>query len=143
MLPASPSASNKWNEKDDHSKSDVPATPELLDNRGDEYVQSQGVTRMEAVHRAAQGKSGRFTLWAVGLSVIVCAWAYSLDSSTTSNFDAFATSSFEAHSAGLSALNIATNIISAVSKPFIAKIADIRYVGNLYAVADFSRLILF
>ncbi|KAK7447103.1 hypothetical protein VKT23_014316 [Stygiomarasmius scandens] len=89
------------------------------------YYQSQGVTRMEAVCRAAQGKTGRGTLYAVSISVIVCAWAYSLDQSTTSNYSAFATSSFQQHSSGLASLSIATNIISAVCKPFIAKISDI------------------
>ncbi|THU81737.1 MFS general substrate transporter [Dendrothele bispora CBS 962.96] len=91
-----------------------------------EYHQSQGVTRMEAVYRAAQGrKTGRGTLYAISISVIVCAWAYSLDQSTTSNYSAFATSTFQQHSSGLASLSIATNIISAVCKPFIAKISDI------------------
>ncbi|KIK69351.1 hypothetical protein GYMLUDRAFT_80634 [Collybiopsis luxurians FD-317 M1] len=91
----------------------------------EEYFQSQGVTRMEAIHRAAQGKSGRGTLWAISISVIVCAWAYALDTSTTSNYSAFATSTFQEHSSGLASLAIATKIISAVCKPFIAKISDI------------------
>ncbi|KAJ3905942.1 major facilitator superfamily domain-containing protein [Lentinula edodes] len=92
---------------------------------GEEYVQSSGVTRMEAIHRSASGQSGRFTLWAVSVSVVVCAWAYSLDQSTTSNYDALATSSFSEHSSGLASLNIATGIISSVCQPFIAKISDI------------------
>ncbi|KIY43665.1 MFS general substrate transporter [Fistulina hepatica ATCC 64428] len=86
------------------------------------YIQSRGVTRMEAIQCAA--KSDRTTIWLVSLSVIVCAWAYSLDQSTTSNYDAFATSSFGEHSSGLAALSIATSIISSVCKPFIAKISD-------------------
>ncbi|KAF5366833.1 hypothetical protein D9758_006517 [Tetrapyrgos nigripes] len=90
-----------------------------------EYHQSQGVARMEAVRRTAQGKTGKGTLYAISISVIICAWAYSLDSSTTSNYSAFATSSFEQHSTGLAYLSIATSIISAVCKPFIAKISDI------------------
>ena len=48
-----------------------------------------------------------------------------MEGSTISNYQQFATSTFQAHSEGLSALAIATNIISAVSKPFIAKIADV------------------
>ncbi|PYI20418.1 MFS general substrate transporter [Aspergillus violaceofuscus CBS 115571] len=85
--------------------------------------QSQGVTRMEAVYREA--KSNRKSLWLIGISVLVCAWAYSLDSSTTSYYSVDASSYFKQHSSVLSTLSIATSIISAVSKPFIAKISDI------------------
>ncbi|KAE8416794.1 hypothetical protein BDV36DRAFT_284314 [Aspergillus pseudocaelatus] len=88
-----------------------------------DFQQSQGVTRMEAVYREA--KSDRKTLWFIGVSVLVCAWAYSLDSSTTSYYSVDASSYFKQHSSVLSTLSIATSVISAVSKPFIAKISDI------------------
>ncbi|KAK7422839.1 hypothetical protein QQX98_001401 [Neonectria punicea] len=93
-----------------------------LSNVGD-VLQSQGVTRMEAVYREA--KSDRKTLWRVGASVLVCAWAFSLDSSTTSCYSVSASSYYQQHSSVLSMLSIATSIISAVSKPFIAKFSDI------------------
>ncbi|KAL0569960.1 hypothetical protein V5O48_012001 [Marasmius crinis-equi] len=88
------------------------------------YFQSEGVNRMEAVYRASQGPGGRTTMWALGISVLVCAWAYSLDSSTTSNYAPFVTSGFQQHS-NISALAIATKIIGSVCKPFLAKISDI------------------
>ncbi|KAK1498909.1 hypothetical protein CCUS01_02529 [Colletotrichum cuscutae] len=88
-----------------------------------EILQSQGVTRMEAVYREA--KQNRISLYLVGLSVLVCAWAYSLDSSTTSYYSIDASSYYKQHSSVLSTLSIATSIISAVSKPFVAKISDI------------------
>ncbi|KAL6793333.1 major facilitator superfamily domain-containing protein [Trichoderma sp. SZMC 28013] len=91
-------------------------------NAGD-FVQSRGVTRMEAVYR--ETKSNRKLFWLVGGSVLVCAWAYSLDSSTTSYYSVDASSYFKQHSSVLATLSIATSIISAVSKPFIAKISDI------------------
>ncbi|KAM6480537.1 major facilitator superfamily domain-containing protein [Trichoderma sp. SZMC 28011] len=91
-------------------------------NAGD-IVQSRGVTRMEAVYR--ETKSNRKLFWLVGGSVLVCAWAYSLDSSTTSYYSVDASSYFKQHSSVLATLSIATSIISAVSKPFIAKISDI------------------
>ncbi|KAH6896758.1 major facilitator superfamily domain-containing protein [Thelonectria olida] len=96
--------------------------PKQLSNVGD-VLQSKGVTRMEAVYREA--KTDRKTLWLVGASVLVCAWAYSLDSSTTSYYSVNASSYYEQHSSVLSTLSIATSIISAVSKPFIAKFSDI------------------
>jgi MFS family permease len=99
------------------------ATCKIPESKVGDVYQSQGVTRMEAVYREA--KSNRTTLWLVGVSVLVCAWAYSLDSSTTYNYAIDASSFFKQHSTVLSTLSIATNIISAVSKPFIAKISDI------------------
>lgn len=84
---------------------------------GPDVPPSQGVIRMEAVYRAAQ--TNRKTLWLTGISVLVCAWAYSLDSSTTSYYSVDASSYFKQHSSVLSTLSIATSIISAVSKPFI------------------------
>ncbi|KAL1712895.1 hypothetical protein EV715DRAFT_259012 [Schizophyllum commune] len=91
-----------------------------------EYVQSQGVTRMEAIHRAVNHhRTGKRTLYLIGASIIVCAWAYSLDMATTSNYTPLAVSSFKQHSSGLPSLSIATNVIAAVCKPFIAKTSDI------------------
>ncbi len=51
-----------------------PQKPMITSDVGD-IVQSQGVTRMEAVYREAQ--SNKSTFWLVGASVLVCAWAYS------------------------------------------------------------------
>ncbi|KAG7088741.1 hypothetical protein E1B28_012709 [Marasmius oreades] len=96
-----------------------------IDPEGQEYFQSQGVTRMEALYRTTRQKAGRGTLWAVSISIVVCAWAYALDSATTSHYAPFATSSFGTHSSGLAALAIASNIVSAVCKPFVAKLSDI------------------
>ena len=90
----------------------------------DGYHQSQGVNRMEAVYRAAQGPGGKTMMWALAGSILVCAWAYSLDSSTTSNYAPIAASSFGQHS-NISALGIATKLISSVCKPFLAKISDV------------------
>ncbi|KAJ5767538.1 MFS general substrate transporter [Penicillium manginii] len=95
----------------------------LAKSKVGDVLQSQGVTRMEAIYREA--KINRTSLWLVSISVLVCAWAYSLDSSTTSYYSLEASSYFRQHSSILSTLSIATSIISAVSKPFIAKISDI------------------
>ncbi|KAF7546694.1 hypothetical protein G7Z17_g8242 [Cylindrodendrum hubeiense] len=122
----------------------APAEPERV-NSGSEHLkplsnvgdvlQSRGVTRMEAVYREA--KSDRKTLWLVGISVLICAWAYSLDSSTTSYYSVSASSFYKQHSSVLSTLSIATNIISAVSKPFIAKFSDITSRPYTYIVCIF------
>ncbi|KAL6898440.1 major facilitator superfamily domain-containing protein [Trichoderma evansii] len=70
-------------------------------------------------------KLNRKLFWLVGASVLVCAWAYSLDSSTTSYYSVDASSYFKQYNSVLATMSIATSIISAVSKPFIAKISDI------------------
>ncbi|KAF7597170.1 hypothetical protein BBP40_009509 [Aspergillus hancockii] len=106
---------------------------EVLKPTLDDIPQSKGVTRIQAVYREA--KSDRKTLWLVGVSVLVCAWAYSLDSSTTSYYSVDASSYFKQHSSVLSTLSIATSIISAVSKPFIAKFSDITSRPYTYIVA--------
>ncbi|UNI17626.1 hypothetical protein JDV02_003956 [Purpureocillium takamizusanense] len=99
----------------------------------DAVVQSRGVTRMEAVYREAQ--SHRKTLLLVGASVLVCAWAYSLDQSTTSYYSIDASSHYKQHSAVLSTLSIATSVIGAVCKPFVAKVSDITSRPYTYLVA--------
>ena len=61
------------------------------------------------------------------------------------NYSVWATSSFKNHSAGLSALNIATSIIGSVSKPFMAKFADIwgrtatYLLGTIFYVMGYVR----
>lgn len=96
-------------------------------------VQTQGVTRMEAIYREAQ--SHRKTLLLVGASVLVCAWAYSLDQSTTSYYSIDASSYYKQHSSVLSTLSIATSVIGAVCKPFVAKVSDITSRPYTYVLA--------
>ena len=96
-------------------------------------VQSRGVTRMEAVYREAQ--SNRTSFYLLLVSVLACAWAFSLDSSTTYYYSVDASSYYKQHSSVLSTLSIATGVISAVSKPFIAKISDITSRPYTYILA--------
>ncbi|KAJ1535791.1 Siderophore transporter [Nowakowskiella sp. JEL0078] len=58
------------------------------------------------------------------ISVFIIAYAYGLDSLIRSTYQSYATSSYSAHSL-LSTINILLGIISAVSQPTGAKIADI------------------
>lgn len=57
-----------------------------------------------------------------------------MEGSTVSSYSVFATSTFDKHSAGLSALAIATNIIGAIIKPFIAKLGDITSRPMMFSV---------
>ncbi|KAJ2976761.1 hypothetical protein NQ176_g4759 [Zarea fungicola] len=119
--PSAARGRNSGSGEDNHSRSS--SQKPLASSYVGNVVQSKGVTRMEAVYREAQ--SNRKTFYLVGVSVLVCAWAYSLDSSTTSYYSIDASSYYKQHSSVLSTLSIATNIIGAVSKPFMAKFSDI------------------
>lgn len=96
---------------------------------------SRGVRRIEAVKMAMDSNQqhGRLVKYLFAGSILVCAWAYSLDSSTTSNYDPYATSSFGKHSM-ISTLSIATKIISAVGRPILAKISDVTSRPTTYVV---------
>ncbi|XWW96834.1 hypothetical protein V2A60_004814 [Cordyceps javanica] len=119
--------SGSGDEQTDRSKAAL-ATSSVGD-----VVQSKGVTRMEAVYREA--RTDRKTFYLVGASVLVCAWAYSLDTSTTSYYSIDASSYYKQHSTVLSTLSIATSIIGAVSKPFMAKFSDITSRPYTYLLA--------
>lgn len=93
------------------------------ESRVSHVVQSRGITRMEAIVRVT--KSNPRVLWLVAGSVLLCAWAYSLDFATTRYYSVDASSYYKQHSTIISTLAIVTNIVSAVSKPFIAKLSDI------------------
>ncbi|GMM33709.1 hypothetical protein DASC09_010340 [Saccharomycopsis crataegensis] len=95
----------------------------------DDVVKTRGVTRIEAV----KSSSSRTYLWIFGLSIFLTAWVATLDNSTTYNYQPYATSSFGRHSM-LSTLTIANSVISAVCKPFIAKIADFTSRPTTYIV---------
>ncbi|KAJ2956538.1 hypothetical protein NQZ79_g7636 [Umbelopsis isabellina] len=87
-------------------------------NRDIEYA---GVSRIEALY-VVFGTGWK--IWLLYISVALIAYAYSLQSNTTYNYTAYATSSFGEHSL-LGAISTATTIISSVGRPFIAKIADL------------------
>lgn len=119
----------------------LPAHPDEQDAMPDKVIsstvgdvfQTQGVTRMVAVYRDVQ--TNRLPFYLVAASVLVCAWAFSLDSSTTSSYSVEASSAYQEHSSVLSTLSIATGIISAVAKPFIAKLSDTTSRPYMYLLA--------
>ncbi len=118
---------------DEQAGNHHPSKAPLATSSVGEVLQSSGVTRMEAVYREAQ--TDRRTFYLVGASVLVCAWAYSLDSSTTSYYSIDASSYYKQHSTVLSTLSIATSVIGAVSKPFMAKFSDITSRPYTYLLA--------
>ncbi|KAG8826628.1 hypothetical protein FRC19_008457 [Serendipita sp. 401] len=68
---------------------------------------------------------GRYSIWALYISLGLAAYVYSLDYSTTYFYTPFATSSFSVHSL-LSSIEVVSQIILAVGKPVVARIADLQ-----------------
>ncbi|PHH67718.1 hypothetical protein CDD83_6453 [Cordyceps sp. RAO-2017] len=86
-----------------------------------------GVSRVEAFNKVLyqSGRSGKVLLWLLGVSIGLTMFAYALDQGITSTiFTTMASSTFGKHSA-LAAVGTASQIIRAISKPFIGKLADI------------------
>lgn len=95
-----------------------------------------GVSRVEAFNKVLyqSGKSGKILLWLLGSSIGLTMFAYALDQGITSTiFTTMASSTFGKHSS-LAAVSTASQIIRAVSKPFIGKLADITSRPTTYVV---------
>jgi MFS family permease len=90
----------------------------------DDYS-SRGVRRMEKLKRVMdETKKGKYIRILFCTCIIITSFVLALDGSTTASYEPYATSSFGHHSM-LSTLSIATSVISSVSKPIVAKIADV------------------
>ncbi|VDB82796.1 unnamed protein product [Peniophora sp. CBMAI 1063] len=138
---------NSYDEKASvHSeKEPVHDIPTLTtDHFGDKYVQSRGVSKVEALRAAAKtSAAGKRMLVVIGICVWIAAFAYAIQGSTSYNYSVWATSSFQNHSAGLSALTVATSIIGSVCKPFLAKFSDIFGRTSTYFVGTLLYLMGF
>ncbi|OCF35666.1 hypothetical protein I316_02721 [Kwoniella heveanensis BCC8398] len=82
--------------------------------------QDVGVTKIEALYRVFTG----WKIWILWTSIGLIGWIYALQSSTTSTYLQFATSSFNSH-ALLGTIGVITSIMTAVMRPFEAKMADL------------------
>ncbi|KAK2612254.1 hypothetical protein QQS21_001680 [Conoideocrella luteorostrata] len=95
-----------------------------------------GVSRVEAFNKQLyqSGRKGKILLWLLGVSIGLTMFAYALDMGiTTVIFGAWATSTLGHHSE-LGTVNTAAQIIRAISKPFIGKLADITSRPTTYVV---------
>ncbi|GAA5973289.1 hypothetical protein JCM11641_003054 [Rhodosporidiobolus odoratus] len=96
---------------------------------------SRGVVGVEAMARAAAvSKKGKYSLWALAVLIYLLQWVAAMASSMTSSLSVFATSSFQQHSTGLSALSVATSIIGSVCLPFLSKLSDVFGRPHIYAL---------
>ncbi|EQK97874.1 major facilitator superfamily siderophore-iron transporter [Ophiocordyceps sinensis CO18] len=95
-----------------------------------------GVSKVEAFNKVLyqSGKSGKLLLWLLGVSIGLTMFAYALDQGITSTiFTTMASSTFGKHSS-LAAVSTASQIIRAISKPFIGKMADMTSRPTSYVV---------
>ncbi|KAH6892507.1 major facilitator superfamily domain-containing protein [Thelonectria olida] len=95
-----------------------------------------GVSKVEAFNKVLyrSGKSGKILLRLLGVSIGLTMFAYALDQGITSAiFTTMASSTFKQHSS-LAAVSTASQIIRAISKPFIGKLADITSRPTTYVV---------
>ncbi|RXW16248.1 hypothetical protein EST38_g9606 [Candolleomyces aberdarensis] len=95
----------------------------------DEDLAHEGVRTVEATHKVF----GKYSKWALFISLGLAAYIYSLDGTTTYSYLSFATSSFGGHTL-ISTIQTAQSIIVAVGKPVIAKIADVKSRGAAYVL---------
>ena len=75
--------------------------------------QDIGVTRIEALYRVFGSGKGQASIWLFYASIGLISYAYSLSSSTVSNFFSFATSAFGKHSI-LGTIEVAIYVLGAV-----------------------------
>ncbi|KAI0759138.1 drug:h+ antiporter [Trametes elegans] len=80
---------------------------------------------------AAEKVYGRYSKWFLFVGIALASYIYSLDGTTTYNYLAFATSSFDKHSL-ISTIQVAQSMIIACGKPVVAKVADVSSRGASY-----------
>ncbi|WVQ72881.1 hypothetical protein IAR50_002442 [Cryptococcus sp. DSM 104548] len=83
--------------------------------------QEGGVARIEALYLVFGKGWGIYSLWA---SIGLIAYVYALSRSTTVYYAAFATSAFGEHTV-IGTIGVINGILSGVTPPFIAKMADV------------------
>ncbi|RDB27339.1 Siderophore iron transporter 3 [Hypsizygus marmoreus] len=115
------SASGKSVEAD-HKDHTLSTKPDDVD------IAHHGVKTVEATHKVY----GKYSKWALFISLGLAAYIYSLDGTTTYTYLAYAASEFKDHSL-ISPIQVAQSIIVAVGKPVVAKIADVSSRGSAYA----------
>ncbi|KKY30610.1 putative siderophore iron [Diaporthe ampelina] len=96
----------------------------------------QGVTKVEVFNKVLyqSGPTGKILLWLLGVSIGLTMFAYALDQGITSTiFTTMASSTFGQHSS-LAAVSTASQIVRAIAKPFIGKLADITSRPTTYVV---------
>lgn len=95
------------------------------DEEDPRLIVSNGAHRMnEFMKYIYEHKHKNILLALFFIFIYLIEWAYAFCFSVTTSLSPLATSSYASHSQGLASTDIATTIISAVCRPFLAKLAD-------------------
>ncbi|KAI9069135.1 MFS general substrate transporter, partial [Trametes sanguinea] len=135
LVPQSPSGDRRSYSPLDARRSILTAStvttlaPEIIEEIEAEEDAHAGVRAVEA----AEQVFGTTSRWFLFIGIALASYVYSLDNQTTSNYLAFATSYFGAHTM-ISSLQVAQSILVACGKPIIAKVADVTSRGTAYLV---------
>lgn len=111
--------------------------------RSDEPTfKSRGVVGVEAIARyAAHSKQGKYCLYSLGVLIFLLQWVAAMASSMTGSLSVYATSSFQQHSSGLSALSVATSIIGSTALPFLSKLSDVFGRPHIYLICMILQVV--
>ncbi|GAA5857421.1 hypothetical protein JCM5353_004053 [Sporobolomyces roseus] len=128
---------------DDDKRSLASTSASTPSPRKDEpKFKSRGVVGVEAMARyAAASKKGKYSLWCLALLIFILQWVAAMASSMTGSLSVYATSSFQQHSSGLSALSVATSIIGSVALPFLSKLSDVFGRPHVYSVCMIFQVV--
>lgn len=119
-----------------HATVEANSDPKGINADQEDGIQQQaGISKVEAFNKALyrSGASGRLLLYVLVASLGLSMSGYALDQGITWQFNAIAASAFS-HHAELGAVNTASAIIRAISKPFLGKLSDITSRPTTYVV---------
>ncbi|GAA5894686.1 uncharacterized protein JCM6883_002178 [Sporobolomyces salmoneus] len=116
-------------------KHSLASDPTESPSRDEPTFKSRGVVGVEAMARyAAASKRGRYGLYSLAVLIYLLQWVAAMAASMTGSLSVYATSSFQQHSTGLSALSVATSIIGSTALPFLSKLSDVFGRPHIYFV---------
>ncbi|KAI1784015.1 MFS general substrate transporter [Ganoderma leucocontextum] len=133
LLPTSPSPDGRGISPVDVRRSVLSSVSTLSPDVAEEIEAEEDAHGGVAAVEAAEQVFGQYSKWFLFLGIGLASYVYSLDNQTTSNYLAFATSYFGAHSL-ISSIQVVQSILVAVGKPIIAKVADVTSRATAYLV---------
>ncbi|KAM5544508.1 hypothetical protein V8D89_002168 [Ganoderma adspersum] len=133
LIPTSPSPDGRGISPIDVRRSILSSVSTLDPDVAEEIEAEEDAHGGVAAVEAAEQVFGQHSKWFLFLGIGLASYVYSLDNQTTSNYLAFATSYFGAHSL-ISSIQVVQSILVAVGKPIIAKVADVTSRATAYLV---------
>ncbi|KAG8807360.1 hypothetical protein FRC17_004496, partial [Serendipita sp. 399] len=125
----------------DNGKHYAPEKPiHNVDNDNEQIIVENREELGAGIAQASAKVWGKYSRWVLYISLGLAAYVYSLDLQTTYFYLQFATSSFSTHSL-LASIEVAAQVILAVAKPIVARIADLQSRPFAYFVVIISYVL--